>query len=88
MSRAECRGVHGGGKGGGGSYTDHFEGMQKIQARERMRVTVFWRFTDFIVSHLCLAAGVKNQNQRPEYEYNVSHLSKKTYNQILDTNER
>ncbi len=41
MSAADCVGARGGGKGGGGSYADHLDRMQKIQGGERARVTVF-----------------------------------------------
>ncbi len=33
VSIAEYRGMHRGGKEGGGSYTDRFERMQKIEVR-------------------------------------------------------
>ncbi len=31
----ECRGANGGGQGGGASYTDHFDRVQKIEDRGR-----------------------------------------------------
>ncbi len=59
------------GKGGGVTDTDSFERMQRIEGRERARVTVLWGSTDFIVQSVVssCSTGVWNQNQRPENEY-------------------
>ncbi len=35
MRTVEYRGVHRGGKGGGGTHTDRFERIQKIDGRQR-----------------------------------------------------
>ncbi len=40
VSTAECGGTHRGGKGGGGSYSDCFEGRQKIEGRQKVIVKV------------------------------------------------
>ncbi len=41
VSTGKCGRTHGGGKEGGGSYTDYFESMQTIEERQRVQVTVF-----------------------------------------------
>ncbi len=45
-----------------------FSWMQKVQRRERARVTVFWRSTDFTVQPVVFSCSVEiqNQNERPE----------------------
>ncbi len=40
----------GGGREGRGSYTDHFERIQKIEGREKAQVTVFQKSSDFSTS--------------------------------------
>ncbi len=74
VSTAESGGAHGEGKGGGGSSTDHFERTQKIEGRQRVWVTVFWKSSDFTVRSVVSSCslGVQNQNQRPQNEYNIS----------------
>ncbi len=70
VSAAECGGVQGGGKWG--ADTDRFERVQKIQGRERARVTVSWISTDFTVWWSVVSScsiGVQNQNQGQENEY-------------------
>ncbi len=58
VSTAECGGAHGGWKGGGGSYTDRFERMLKIEGKKEGT-----RSTDFTVqSAVCsCSTGVQNQ---------------------------
>ncbi len=57
MSKVESGCVHRGGKGGGGSYTDCFERMQRIEGRERGHEAQFSKdLQTLLFGHLCLAA--------------------------------
>ncbi len=74
MSTAECGGVHKGKREEEPTQTV----LQIIKGRERTRVTVFCRSTDFIVWSVVSSCsiGVQNQNKRPKNEYNMAPLMK------------
>ncbi len=61
---------------GGVTDTNRFERMQKIQGRQRARVTVFSRSSDLTVGSVVFncSIGAQNQNERPENECNRSPL--------------
>ncbi len=61
---------------GGGTDTDRFKRMQKIEGRERAE-SVFCRSTDFTIQSVVSSCftGVQNENEKPKDEYNSSPLN-------------